>query len=665
MSRGFYLKLSLQNIKKNRKIYLPYLLMTTFITAMYYIIYSLSVNKGLNQMKGGSSLRQILDMGCGIVGFFSLIFLFYINSFIMKRRKKEFGLYSILGMEKRHLGKVVLWETAIIGVFSIIMGILVGILLNKLIYLGLLHLFQAEISLGFEIAPSAVLAAVRWIGIIQILIFLNGLRQIWFLNPIELLHGENVGEREPKTKIIMAVLGLLCLGAGYYLAVATVNPMAAMFVLMIAILLVMAGTYLTFTAGSIALLKLLRKNKNYYYKTRHFVSVSGMIYRMKQNAVGLANVAILSTGVLLMISTTFSLYLDLNNIIENRYPRDINVSAYRTTEDETDKVLQSFQDVANGLQLETENLFYYSDISMGGILQGEELLTNLDSVYGLSNSDVRNIYILTLEDYNRINAENKNLEEGEVLVYSNRTPYKHQKVKLLGKTFTVKEHLKDFTQSSSMSSDVIDSLAIVVKNSEIKMELADLQQTLLNNTGSGGYCNNEGFYGIDVKGDKDQKAVYQDRMKTELEALSSHYRIEDKEAGRMDFLGMYSGLLFIGIFLSLLFIVATVLIIYYKQISEGYDDRGRFEIMQKVGMDKREIRRSINSQVLQVFFLPLVTAGIHTGFAFPIMRRLMLMLGLNNTNLYLAVTGVCFLVFAVFYAMIYKMTARVYYKIVS
>ena len=665
MSKGFYSKLALQNIKKNGKIYLPYLLMSLFITAMYYIIYSLSVNKGLENTAGGGSLKQMLGMGTWIVGFFALIFLFYINSFLMKRRKKEFGLYSILGMEKRHLGRVVFWENTIIAVSSIIAGLLLGLLLNKLVYVGLVNMFQSEVPLGFEISFPAIFGSIKWLGIIHVLIFLNGLRQVWLANPIELLHGENVGEREPKTKVLMAALGFLCLGAGYYLAVTTTNPVAAIFVLMLAIILVMIGTYFTFTAGSIAILKLLRKNKKYYYQTKHFVSVSGMIYRMKQNAVGLANIAILSTGVLLMVSTTLSLYADLNDIIDKRYPRDIMVSGSRLNEDVTDLVLQNFEEASKELQLETDNLLYYSYMAMPAIVSGNELITNEANIYAFSSSDVCDLYILSLDEYNRLSGENKELEDGEILFYGNRDAFENQNLQLLGKTFTIKEKVKDFVEGSNMSTNVVQSFVLIVKDSETMEELMQLQQSDLKAEEGGSFMNAGAFFGVDVKGDSSQKLAYKDRISAGLESSPESFWVENRDTGREDFLATYSGLFFIGIFLSLLFVVATVLIIYYKQISEGYDDRGRFEIMQKVGMDKREIRRSINSQVLNVFFLPLVTAGIHTLFAFPIMKRLMLMLGLNNTTLYLIVTGVCFLIFAVFYAVVYKLTARVYYKIVS
>lgn len=665
MSKGFYSKLALQNIKKNGKIYVPYLLMSIFITAMYYIIYSLSVNKGLDHTTGGSSIKQILGMGTWIVGFFALIFLFYINSFLMKRRKKEFGLYSMLGMEKRHLGRVVFWENTIIAVFSIITGVLLGLLLNKLVYMGLVNMFQSEIPLGFEISFSSIIASVKLMGTIHLLIFLNGLRQVWLANPIELLHGENVGEREPKTKVLMAALGFLCLGAGYYLAVTTTNPVAAVFVLLLAIILVMIGTYFTFTAGSIAILKLLRKNKNYYYQTKHFVSVSGMIYRMKQNAVGLANIAILSTGVLLMISTTLSLYADLNNIIDKRYPRDITVSGFNLNEDITDLVLQNVKEASEELHLETNNSFYYSYIAMPAIISGDELITNQENIYGLSDSDVCDLYILSLDEYNRLNGGNKELEDGEILFYGSKDDVEKQNLQLLGKSFSIKENLKEFAEGSGlMSSNVVQSFVLIVKDTETIEEIKQLQQSVFESEG-GSYVNAGAFFGFDVKGDSSQKMAFKQHIITGLEPSPESFRVDDRDTGGKDFLGTYSGLFFIGIFLSLLFVVATVLIIYYKQISEGYDDCGRFEIMQKVGMDKREIRRSINSQVLNVFFLPLVTAGIHTLFAFPIMKRLMLMLGLNNTTLYLVVTGVCFLIFAVFYAVVYKLTARVYYKIVS
>lgn len=388
-----------------------------------------------------------------------------------------------------------------------------------------------------------------------------------------------------------------------------------------------------------------------------------MIYRMKQNAVGLANIAILSTGVLLMISTTLSLYMDLNNIVNNRYPRDITISGYYENEETTEQVLRELKNTAEELQVETENLYYYSYISFAAMMEDDAMVTEDSDIYGISASNVCSVYILNLDEYNRITEEKKKLADGEILLYSNREGYEYPEVKLLGKTYTIKEKLKAFVQDSNMSSDVIQSVVLVVKDQKIQEEIGQLQQNLTGDGASAVY--HESFFGIDIKGSSEQKSEFKERMAEKLDVSTEKFHLEDRESGRADFLGTYGGMFFIGIFLSLIFVVATVLIIYYKQISEGYDDKGRFHIMQKVGMDRREIQRAINSQVLIVFFLPLVTAGVHMAFAFPIMERLMLMLGLNNRSLYLMLTGACFLVFAVFYAVIYKLTARVYYKIVS
>ncbi|QOV20286.1 ABC transporter permease [Blautia liquoris] len=661
MTRGFYFKLAAQNIRKNGKIYVPYLLMSTFITAMFYILRSLTLSKSLQKMEGGTYLGEMLGFGSVIVGFFALIFLFYINSFIMKRRKKEFGLYSILGMEKRHIGKIVFWENFTIGGISIIGGVLSGILLNKLVFLFLANMLHGDILLGFEIPAGAIQSTILFFIVIQVLIFFNAFRQVFTANPIELLRGGNVGEREPNTKVLMTVVGFACLAGGYYLAVSTKDPLAAFFILMIAIILVMTGTYLTFTSGSIAFLKRLKKNKKFYYQTKHFVPVSGMIFRMKQNAIGLANIAILSTGVLLMVSTTVSLYADMSNIIDNRYPRDYTVfSVYKSGENDTEQMLQVFGTAAKKSGVETSDLFYYHYLPMNGALEGDKLDTRLTR----TGEDERYVGIVTLEDYNRINKSNKTLEDGQILLYADGKSYDEDMLILLGKPFNIKEHIKSFVEHGDQISDEIgNTFVIIVKDTSVMRQLTDLREKELEDSSVNDLEAMKAFYGINVKGTKSQKTAFQKQVQEGL--TESGQRMEDRESGRNNIIGMYSGLYFIGIFLSLLFLVAMVLIIYYKQISEGYDDRARFEIMQKVGMDEREIKHSINSQVLMVFFLPLITAGVHTVFAFPLMRRLLLVLGLNNPILYMTVTGLCYIIFAVFYAVVYKLTAKAYYRIVT
>lgn len=662
MKRIFYLKLACQNIRKNAKSYIPYILMNLFITAMYYVIYALCINDGMKDMHGGAQMQSMLGTGAGIVAFCALLFIFYINSFLMKRRKKEFGLYTILGMEKRHLTEVVFWENTVVAVGSIAAGIGFGLLMNKLVYLGVVNILEVDIPLGFEIALPAVWKTVQWFGIIHALIFLNGVRQVCTVRPIELLQAGKTGEREPKAKLLIALLGLLFLAAGYYLAVTTTNPMAALLVIFVAIIFVMIGTYLTFTAGSIAFLKLLRKNKGYYYQTRHFISVSGMLYRMKQNAMGLANIAILSTGILLLVSTTLSLYLDAKNIMEKRYPRDVMVTVREQEQGQEEAVLETIGGAAAEQGVVLSDSYHYRYAAITATVEGTVLQTAYVNGYADPFMEhAYGIYLMTLEDYNRSCGTQEVLEDGEILLYLNReNSYQSDALSILGKDYRITKRVEEFVEDDNMTTNILSTMVLILKDDAEMEELCALQRQADENN-----LSITGIYGMNLDGGEEKLQEFTAALNGHMEAFPQTIWVEDRETGKSDFLGVYGGMFFIGIFLSVLFLVATVLIIYYKQISEGYDDRERFEIMQKVGMDKRGIRRAINSQVLTVFFLPLVTAGIHTAFAFPIMRRLLLMLQLTNTRLYITVTVVGFLIFAVFYAMIYKLTARVYYRIVS
>lgn len=327
MNKLFYPKLAASGLKKNRRLYIPYLLTCIFTVAMFYIVKSLSLNPGLSDMVGDATMTFTMKFGCVVIGLFALIFLFYTNSFLMKQRKKEFGLFHILGMEKHHLYRLIAWENLYAAIFTLTAGLLFGIALDKAMFLLVSRMIGGEIPLGFFLSPRAVVETmVLFLGIYT-LIFLNALRQIKTANPIELLHAGNMGEKEPKAKWFMAILGLLCTGAGYYLAITTENPVTSLSLAFVAVILVVIGTYLLFTAGSIALLKVLKSHKGYYYKTRHFISVSGMIYRMKQNAVGLANICILSTGVLLMVACTTSLMVGMEDIIRSRYPNQLALYA--------------------------------------------------------------------------------------------------------------------------------------------------------------------------------------------------------------------------------------------------------------------------------------------------------------------------------------------------
>lgn len=657
MNNVFYPKLAANNIKKNSKTYIPYILTCIFTAAMYYIIHSLSNNEGISTLIGSDTISITLGLGNNITAIFAIIFLFYTNSFLIKRRKKEFGLFNILGMEKKHLLRVIGYETLYIALISLTLGIAIGILFDKLMYLSVLKLMGVEISLGFYISWSSILSTIILFSIIFFIIFINSLRQVHLSNPIELLKSSNFGEKEPKTKWAMAILGFVCLGFGYYIALTTKDPVAAISLFFVAVILVIVGTYLVFTAGSIAFLKVLRKNKKYYYNFKHFTSVAGMIYRMKQNAVGLANICILSTMVLVMISSTSSMMMGMEDIINTRYPYDISIYSDGSDTNKNNLLVGEIDNIISRENIEKEVSYAY--LNFAGIKDKDRFLTNGNSNSVVVN-DINNLIFITLEDYNKVALESKALEDGEVLLYSNRDKYEYDTINVFDKSYKIAERVDDFLGNGIISANVASSQFIVVKDMG---ELDDLYRAQKETFGENA-SEIDFMYGIDLKVDDNEKeAIYNNIIDT-LNNKGFDFIGETKVGSRSSFVSLYGGLFFIGIFLGVLFIMATILIIYYKQISEGYDDKERFEIMQKVGMSNEEVQGSIRSQVLTVFFLPLITAGIHISFAFPFIVKILSMLNLTNTKLFILCTVVSFIIFALIYSVIYILTARAYYKIV-
>lgn len=661
MRKRFYLRLALDNIRHNRQTYLPYLLTCIGTVAMFYILHALSVNTGIQEMRGDYVLRGLLEMATWVVGFFAVIFLFYTNRFLIRRRKKEFGLYSVLGMEKRHLLRVVFWETGLVALAGIVLGLAAGILLNKLAFMALLRIFAEEIPLGFEISFGSMGVTAALFAAIFLLLFISSLFQVQKASPIELLRSAEVGEREPKTRWLLALLGVVCLGSGYYLAISTENPVAALSVFFVAVILVIIGTYCLFIAGSIAVLKLLRRNKRYYYKTRHFVPVSGLLYRMKQNAAGLANICILSTMVLVMISSTLSLYLGEQDILQQRYPRSLSLSM-RVYDEEASQAMHTLVDDTleqAGPTAVNESEFTY--LSFGALRQGDQFLTDTDQASFSAMNDLYNLVFFPLDEYNRATGENRTLGEGEVLLYSNRKAYEPDTLTVLGETFTIREKLSSFSGINEVDANIASTHYLVVRDMETVERLEAIQQEE--------YQDNASFiqriYGFDLQGDNDEDVllVYGNLLERAGDYGFNGY-IECRQAEREDFLGTFGGLFFVGILLGILFLMATILIIYYKQVSEGYEDRSRYRVLQQVGMTKAEVRQSIRSQVLLVFFLPLITAGIHVAAAFPAVSRMLALFNLTNTWLFFWCTVICFAVFAVFYAVVYVLTARTYYRLV-
>lgn len=665
MNKGMYTKLAITNIKNNRQFYFPYLLTGIITVAMFYIMCALESNPGIQSMPGAKDLGLILRLGIGVIGIFAVIFLFYTNSFIIKRRKKELGIYNILGMEKRHIAKILSKEAFFTAIIAIGGGLVTGVLFHKLACMLLYRMIGFNGGITFSFSKKGVMITAILFAIVYLLTYIYDLFQVQLANPIELLQSGNKGEREPKTKAIMAVLGVLCLGTGYFIAITTKNPIKALTLFFVAVILVIIGTYLLFTAGSIALLKILRRNKGYYYQTKHFTSVSGMIYRMKQNAVGLANICILSTMVLVAVSTTVSLYVGVEDIMKERYPNEINISAYYDTgapaEDSIAPIVEkSVKESGRKIRHEEDYLeLYFAAIKDQGqySLDKEKVKTAGDRVSGF--------VVLTREDCKKkYNEEIPELAENEVALFTIKKTDMDTLV-LENRSYHVKE-IKQFqnTEDFETIADIMDEYYYVIVNDVQDMErLWQLQKEIYQENSS----SISRQVRLDIDGDSEQKKECFENIKTALgpEQAKARILIDSRQSSLDEFYQIYGGFLFLGLFLGILFLMITVLIIFYKQISEGYDDKERFSIMEKVGMSNDEVKATIRSQVRTVFFLPILMAAIHVGMAFPMIKRLLSLFGLSNTALFAGCMAGTILVFALIYLLVFLKTSKTYYKIVG
>lgn len=657
MRKGIFARIALQNIRKNGKIYYPYILTAVVTVAMLYIICSLSRNVSL----ADDTVLFTLGLGVWVTTIFSVIFLFYTNSFLMKRRKKEFGLYNILGMEKKHISRVVALETLFILIISLALGFAVGILLDKLMFMLFMRLIGEYASITFYISDYAILFTSAVIGGTFLLILLNSIRQIHTAKPIELLRGGEVGEREPKAKWPLAVLGLLTLGAGYYISVKIVNPVAIIFLFFVAVILVIVGTYLLFTAGSISLLKIMRKNKKYYYRADHFINVSGMIYRMKQNAVGLGNICILSTMVLVILFSTIALRLGVDDMTDQRSPTD--VTFVLDDYEDIEGVSAIVDDELQKAGLAAENRIAYRYLTFASYLRGDTYSTDIFGDEDMFGDNINSLFFMPLEDYNAIYGKSETLEPDEILLSSYRKEYVGDTLNVLDFSFRIKSRFDSENDIGTgyVRSSVYGTQFIVVRDWDV-MNLLDERQR----SAYGKNASTINLYGgFDTNGTREDNIAITDSLHEHLKQSYKVNSIGCREFMRDSFLKLYGGLFFIGLFLGLLFTMAMILIMYYKQISEGYDDQNRYRIMRKVGLSRDEIKRSIGSQILTVFFLPLVTAGIHVAFAFPSVSHMFISLGMMNVKLEAICAVISFIVFAVLYGIVYTLTARSYYKIVS
>ena len=667
-----YFKLAKTNLSNNKPFYIPYIISSIITVAMLYMMSFLSDNKGLNKIMGADSLATIFRLGVGIIVIFSYIFLFYTNGFIIKRRKKEIGVYNILGMEKRHLSKVLFVETIYSAIISLVCGIIVGIVFSKFILMVLYGIIGIHKTVEFFVNIHGIILCVVSFGILFLLTFLYNFMQIKLANPIELLRGTNVGEREPKTKIFMTIVGVVCLAIAYYIAITTENPLNVLTLFFVAVLLVIIGTFALFTAGSIALLKLLRNNKKFYYNKRHFMAVSGMLYRMKQNAAGLASICILSTMVLVVISTTVSMYVGIQDELMARYPNDVCVTVdYNSVIDKSSEIEKAIFDEIDSAEVKNKKAFSYLSVFVGQ--KGDNFTTDKEH---LSYQNSYLFYILSKDDFikrdNSFKDKIGNISKGEAVVVLNKK-YDKKDIKIFGKNYKVNKSFEHMEDNDLYMISTLNGLGyIILDNDESVQELYDMQEKMLGK-GANYYTNKIRF---DFKsGNKKQKAAaykkidnavkkYFKENKNDKKEISSYW-VESRQENEQNFYLLYGGLFFLGIFLGTMFLIVTVMIIFYKQITEGYDDRERYQILEKVGMSSREVKDTIKSQIRIVFVLPIFAAAVHVTAAFPMVNRILKMLNLNNEKLFAGCLAATIIVFAVIYYLVFKVTSRAYYKIVK
>ena len=672
--RGLFASLAINGVKNNSKLYVPYMITSIGTIAVFYILYALMMDVDSSSIGGRSYLAIILGLGTYVIVIFGVLFLLYTNSFLIGARTKEFGLYNVLGMSKIHIAKIVASEAFMTGSISMIAGLLVGILFEKLVQTIMYKIINAEQDYSFHIYWGGIWRTLAFFGAIFALLMIRSVVRVYRLNTIDLMKNDKVGEKPPKANWLIALAGIIMLAVAYYISVTTKSPLSALTLFFLAVVLVILATYLIFIAGSVTLCRVLQKNKKYYYSRKHFVSLSQMVYRMKRNGAGLATICILSTMVLVMLSSTTCMYFGKEYGLNTMYPSDVMMRVYRDLDNspdisaEVEKDLDDFFENAAkeaGYELENktttktvDDLFYWvGDIfSNDRELWGGELNTS-------TNEKLWEVLFVPVSEYERLSGKQLTLKDDEfyIAVYSGKKKIPSE-VMLNGekhyKIVNNEEPDRDFYRYDSVGTDLIQMCALICNEYPDNL---------------GANPREKFTYGLDLKDatPSEQRRFFDSieedccqLMRDKNYSDDYYFIFESREENRADFYEMYGGMFFLGIVLSVMFTSALVLIIYYKQISEGYEDGSRYEIMKKVGMTGKDIRKNVNSQMKTVFYMPLIMAILHLAFAFPIIFRILTLFGLINLSVQITTAVVSAVLFGVLYTVVYNFTSNSYYKLV-
>ena len=661
MKLSLYARLAAQNIRKSRRLYVPYLLSGVCMVMIFYVLSALTGDPALLSMSGGAQMAMLLSLGVIVMALFSALFLLYTSSFLMKQRGRELSLYNMLGMSKRHIVCIVFFETLFCAGICIGAGLALGVLSSKAFQLSLLRLMGSPVSPDFTVAPSLLGTTALSFLAIFLLIFLRGAVSVLRSNPVELMRASRSGEKPPRANALKALLGIAMLAAGYVLALRVRNALSAFTMFFFAVLLVIGGTFECFSSASVFFLRILQSNKSYYYKPNHFISVSSMRYRMKRNGTSLAVICILSTMVLVILSSVTCLYAGTQDMLMTQYPRQIEITHKSDELPAADALSAPIERALAKEGLTPENVISYRSTGAAGWIDGESILADRDESFTDMDSII-SITVIPLADYNAMCGTSYVLAPGEALATGSLLHRLNGGVTVFGSlTYTFAATDIPLPTDAQGDFDVVESLLLIVPDEDAFMAFYAAQNAAYGKASS----RISTIYAFDTTLSDAETSALGSRLAKAMQDEGIDIYRKVREDNRGDYEGTTAGFLFLGIMLSAAFLCAAVLSMYYKQITEGYEDQARFDVMRKVGLSLRMIRQSINSQILTVFFLPLVVAGVHLAFAFPMLTKLLTVFGLFNTRLFVTTVLVSYGAFSLLYVLVYLITSRTYYRIVS